>query len=801
MIFDYKGTEYEFPDDMPDDEALRLIRAEEGETDTVQPAVEQQPPEQQSGIGGYWTEDLPNAGRQIVDAVKQKAGRIEAPTVLGTAAQNATGTTGLLGDLVEGTAGIPERLSRTVAGAAGTIGEVAGQGANLAYKSANRLTGGLLDKATEPAKQFVSGLVEKPVRKISEWYNGLSEAEKANYGSAVDMLELLGIVAGANVANKVLVTSGAKTAEKEATKAIKAGVSKGIKPTVIGKPSLGKMEKFYSKADEAVKTIAENKSSIKLLNDIGEEIPYPRTAGEMAQAIDQTKKHVYKTYHDMALDAGDAGAQFNINPVVNKLKGIAADPEEILKVGDPRKKYTKDIREYAHKLKMELEELRGETPEIIEARIADLNNSLAGYYDGRVTKAKAQVDASVAQAMREQLDDQITNAIGEGYQELKNKYGALKHIEKEVNKRALVNARRADKSVIDFTDIFTGGELVSGVLTMNPAIIAKGLAGRGIKEVYKGLNNPDRYIKRMFQKVYALPDKPKSDIDWNRLKLTDKDTRQPLPESRGLPAPMVSGEGVSYDPMVPSGSGYIKDPMIPSVGDRVRAVGKTDDYKYADFKDAPVSIDPNQKLLLSPEDIQKQYPHLSKEDARKMAFKFNERRALPAPMLGEGQQLTPKGEAYIDELMLPNMGEKLKSIGIGKQNRFKMPETSSIPKREPLAIDIGQAAKEFTTLPQLKATTKRILQDVPLTTEDKDELVEFLRYINKIDDNASDWPSRVDKYVKRGSKAYNLSTEGTFRKYMKENPKAEFKDVFNDLKKQGIKIDRSKLYKMFKERK
>ena len=154
-------------------EALSLAE-ERGEFATQQQQPEQtqqqpesirQEPNKDAGLGGYWTEDLPNAVNQIVDATMQRARRIEAPTVLGAAAQRATGTTGFLGDLVEGTAGIPERAARTVAGAAGTIGEVAGQGANLAYKSANRLTGGLLIRQPSRQNNLFLGWLKSPLEK------------------------------------------------------------------------------------------------------------------------------------------------------------------------------------------------------------------------------------------------------------------------------------------------------------------------------------------------------------------------------------------------------------------------------------------------------------------------------------------------------------------------------------------------------------------------------------------------------------------------------------------------------------
>jgi hypothetical protein len=218
----------------------------------------------------------------------------------------------------------------------------------------------------------------------------------------------------------------------------------------------------------------------------------------MAQAIDQTKKIIYKQYHDMAVAAGDKGAQFDAAPIIAKIEEVSKDLKE-----------SPETRKYAESLKNEISELNGQSPEVIEARIKDMNSSLAGFYSGRTEKAKVRVDASVANLMREELDNKISGAVGPGYQDIKKKYGSLKAIEREVNHRAIVNARKAGKSVIDMTDIFTGGDLTAGVLTMNPMLIAKGVAGRGLKEIYKAINNPDRDVSSMFKKVYGLSDKQK----------------------------------------------------------------------------------------------------------------------------------------------------------------------------------------------------------------------------------------------------------------------------------------------------
>ena len=55
------------------------------------------------------------------------------------------------------------------------------------------------------------GWLKSPLEKISEWYNSLSEAEKANYGSAVDILELLGIGTGAKAGVKAAKSSAVTT--------------------------------------------------------------------------------------------------------------------------------------------------------------------------------------------------------------------------------------------------------------------------------------------------------------------------------------------------------------------------------------------------------------------------------------------------------------------------------------------------------------------------------------------------------------------------------------------------------------
>lgn len=275
-------------------------------------------------------------------------------------------------------------------------------------------------------------------------------------------------------------------------KTIQQGFDKGIKPTVKNKSSYSKMSGFNKKGNEAVRTIAERKDLINLVDETGESIPYPRNSAEFAQAIEKTKESIFSQYNDMAVAAGDAGARFDSKPVINKIDKL------INKKSTPG-----EVVNAAKRVRSDIVKLNGASPAEVQDAIKYYNKSLEGYYAGRsVSQANAEVNGSVANLLRKQIDDKIESAAGSGYQELKNKYGALKSIEKEVNHRAIVNARKNNKGLADLTDVFTTGDLFAGVITQNPALIVRGATGRVIKGAIKKVNDPDRYISKMFREAY-----------------------------------------------------------------------------------------------------------------------------------------------------------------------------------------------------------------------------------------------------------------------------------------------------------
>ena len=278
------------------------------------------------------------------------------------------------------------------------------------------------------------------------------------------------------------------TAEKSMTE----GIQKGVKPTILGKQTLSSQAKFYDNFKTGLKTIAENRDKLEIVNADGETVNKPQTNAELSQAIDQTKKTIYDQYNSMTKAATGADAKIDVSGVVKKLENTTTNL-----------KYSPQTRAYAKSMMAEIGELQNASPDVIEARIKDLNSNLTGYYEGRTSKAQASLDAAVASNLRELLDKKIEETQGPGYQDLKNKYGALKSMEKDVNKRAIVTARANAKNLPStLVDAWSGAEVAGGLFTGNLMPVIKGLASKGLGAYYKNLNAPDRYIANMMNDVY-----------------------------------------------------------------------------------------------------------------------------------------------------------------------------------------------------------------------------------------------------------------------------------------------------------
>lgn len=274
---------------------------------------------------------------------------------------------------------------------------------------------------------------------------------------------------------------------------------KGVRPTSVGNNTEGQLASNQARQLGAVKSIVANKANLHLVDQYGEPTgTVPQTLSQFSQAVDQTKATVFAKYNALQKQAGAQGAKVDLVPAATELQTVAND--RVLNDLHP------EVATYA-KSKADMLTARGTyTTEEAQNAIKTLNTSLEAFYKNPSydNASRASVDSLVVSKLREGLDATIESTTGPGYQELKNEYGALRSIEKDVIHRAIVDGRKNNVGVLaSIGDYASGAELVRGLITMNPADLAVSGTIKGIGLFQKYINNPNTAIKRLFEAADA----------------------------------------------------------------------------------------------------------------------------------------------------------------------------------------------------------------------------------------------------------------------------------------------------------
>ncbi len=442
---------------------------------------------------------------KLSDSIKSRASN-----VMGNAEKLATGQISR-----------PEYTLRGVGQVAGAIGDVAGSAISgvakagfnaLPQKGQENLSsigtsavqsrpGQAVLEATQAGMQAYGGFKERNPRLAEniEAVGNIATAVPVGFGGKIVAKE------GANIAKDVAGLTK-RIGKSNIDDVIETGISKGIRPSVVGKNSLAQLDQYKTKAKEAVLNIVKNKQNLSYVDEFGESVTgkLPSSLKELTEAVDQTKKRIFSEYSALATKAGGAGVAVDLNKVTSELGKIVND--KVIQTISP------ETAQYATNLIERFSKQGSFTPEQAQQAIANMNSSLEAFYKNPTygTYRQAQIDALITNNLRESLDEVITSATGPGYSALKKAYGALKTIEKDAIKRAVVEGRKNAKGLVDFTDIFSAGDVVMGVATGNPAQVAKGAIQKAVSSYIKRLNSPDSAIKKMFQKVEGAIEKGKS---------------------------------------------------------------------------------------------------------------------------------------------------------------------------------------------------------------------------------------------------------------------------------------------------
>ncbi len=352
------------------------------------------------------------------------------------------------------------------------------------------------------AEQTVSRALQLPGEAVGWAAHGLSNwmlgpEKTAAIGPAAiiagDVASILGPAKGAAAAGERM-TAGVNVAATD--QFIRDTFTKAVRPSVSGKGTASLIGKYDDHIASAIHSIVENKDNLKYeLGDAVSDARLPESLGELLQAVDQTKRVEFERYDALQRLSGERGASVSLESVSRELDGIANDITLI--------NQRPDVANFAATQAETYRRQGSYTPGEAQRAIAHYNSSLQAFYKNPTsdTAHRAGIEGRIVSAMRRELDGAIENSVGSGYQAMKNRYGALRAIEKDVAHRVVVENRKVTGGgVIDhLSNIFAGEEVARGILTLNPTAIARGAILKGATAYWRYRNSPNRAVRRMFQ--------------------------------------------------------------------------------------------------------------------------------------------------------------------------------------------------------------------------------------------------------------------------------------------------------------
>ena len=274
--------------------------------------------------------------------------------------------------------------------------------------------------------------------------------------------------------------------------------SKWIKPSSLWVKTTAAQEKIYDDALDAVESIIKNKNNLKFTNANWEVIEWqlPKNVNEFAQAIDQTKKEIYKEYSSIAKEVWDE-VRVWVDELTEELLKIKNDKAALL--------WNPELEKAVNNWLKWLSEIDNLSVEQAQRKIQEINKKLDAFYKNPNPNdvSSSSVDALVKNKLSESLDNAIENNLwkSEQYASLKKAYSKLKTIEKDVNHRAIVSWRQSPNSLVDsIADISSMDSLID-ILSWNPVWAVKALWKQALKKYIKNSNSSDNLVRKLFEKA------------------------------------------------------------------------------------------------------------------------------------------------------------------------------------------------------------------------------------------------------------------------------------------------------------
>ena len=422
------------------------------------------------------------------------------------AASKVTGSE-FLGEAAEQTKELSQKLykkpfEKELKTTTGKAGQLTGIAATFMAPSSKIVSGQkILSALTKPLSggsrlaQFGTKVVSRAIPEaISDF-----AVELTRTGGDVEKAKFAGITGG--IASGVLTSIGS-AARATFWPELKDSTTRAL--GVQGKTTGGRILPQVEKKVAGLGVIKKYSPIIKVKDDLGIEKSFnPKNASfhETLQAWNQARKQIYNSYSEISASLGDDVA-VDISTIADDLSNIVNSPRTSTYKNAAQSILNDLVDNFGNVTKGEFDgTFRKIKPKDMETFLSDLYNEAGSTLAGRSDKAHGEIAAATASKIREFLDNVIESSSGSQYGQLKGEYSALKSIEQDLVRRFQQEARRMGGGLTDYVNLFSSGDVIAGIMTGQPALIAKGTAQTGFGAFLKHLKRPDRYLQRAFNLI------------------------------------------------------------------------------------------------------------------------------------------------------------------------------------------------------------------------------------------------------------------------------------------------------------
>lgn len=256
------------------------------------------------------------------------------------------------------------------------------------------------------------------------------------------------------------------------------------------------------------RAVKPGKNNINWNKDVGTALPLMKSAekqlgrpitgvDDALEAAQVAKKGIWQQYQARLQSAGQMGATVDGNAIADAMvKSI--DKRTALQNPGLVEKVKSIADTYRHPIPLD------DAEDFLQSANKDLHTYYTKNKVGQqVAMNDPEISSTVAEAnaLRSALYSKLDQVAGPGAAQLKQAYGSLTNMEKELYGRQLVAARQAPESLSEQLSTARGaGKIAKGVLTASPGDVLEGAQNIAVSRALKARNSTDAMIARAFQK-------------------------------------------------------------------------------------------------------------------------------------------------------------------------------------------------------------------------------------------------------------------------------------------------------------